>query len=241
MTNISKGTLYGIGVGPGDPDLLTLKAVQVLRRVKHIFASSSSKNGFSVAEGIMRPHLREGVEVRRLRFPMTNDVEVLQHAWEENTHKLVQCLDQGEDVVLVTLGDPLLYSTVGYILRTLRRAYPDYPVEIIPGITSFQQAAALTQTILAEGEQPLHILAGTMSEDALAETLSQKGNFVILKAYKNFTVIREQLRHNNMAHDCVYASRIGLEREKICRGIENLVEDPTYLTLLLANSYEKPA
>jgi len=234
-----QGTLYGIGVGPGDPELLTLKAIRILGRTRHIFASSSSKNSFSLAESILRPHLSPGVEVARLRFPMTSDNERLQRAWTENAECLLERLDQGQDVALVTLGDPLLYSTFGYVLRTVQNLRPAQPVRIVPGVTSFQQAAALTGTILAEANEALHILPGTMPPDELDNGLASPGNHVVLKAYRNFSTIRASLAQRNLTRDTVFASRIGLADEHIQRGLEGIPDTPNYLSLLLVKPTKK--
>ncbi len=146
------GTLYGIGVGPGDPELITLKALKVLQRVPHIFASCSPKNTYSLALDIVRCHLN-GAGIEHLPFPMTKDPEVLQEAWEGNARRVLEVLDTGSDAAFVTLGDPLTYSTFGYLLKTLKRLRPSVRVVTIPGITSYSAAAALTHIPLAEGEE----------------------------------------------------------------------------------------
>lgn len=228
-----QGVLYGLGVGPGDPELLTLKAVHILGRVERIFASSSSKNGFSLAESIVRPHLRPGAEVERLKFPMTKDAERLEAAWTANAEAVLARLDLGEDVALLTLGDPLLYSTFGYVLRTIQRLRPEQPVEIVPGVTSFQQAAAATKTILVEAGQTLHVLPGTMPDADLRQRLRSAENCVVLKAYRNFPEIRATLRDLDLERNALFVSRLGLDGEVICRDLETAPEHPHYLSLLL--------
>jgi len=131
------GHLYGIGVGPGDPELLTIKAAKVLGRVDLILAASSTKNDDSLALDIARPHLKPDARVIRLGFPMSRNEDTLQSAWEENARLVLNELEQGHDAAFLTLGDPLLYSTFAYLLRTLRSLAPEQAVTIIPGITSF--------------------------------------------------------------------------------------------------------
>ncbi|WP_022662877.1 precorrin-2 C(20)-methyltransferase [Paucidesulfovibrio longus] len=227
------GILYGVGVGPGDPDLLTLKAVQTLGRVESIFASSSTKNGFSLAESIVRPHLQPDTAVMRLQFPMTSNAETLELAWTANAETILKHLAAGEDVALVTLGDPLLFSTFGYVLQKVRQLRPEQRVEIIPGITSFQQAAAATGTILAEAGETLHILPGTMPADALRKHLDQADNSVILKAYRNFGTICDTLDALDLKRRSLFVSRLGLEGELICRNLDQAPKNPHYLSLLL--------
>ncbi|MGE4292296.1 MAG: precorrin-2 C(20)-methyltransferase [Desulfovibrio sp.] len=228
-----RGVLYGVGVGPGDPDLLTLKAIQTLNRVGSIFASSSSKNGFSLAESIIRPHLKTDSQVLRLKFPMTSDATLLEEAWTANAEAVLKRLAQGEDVALVTLGDPLLFSTFGYVLRMVKRLCPEQQVEIVPGITSFQQAAAATGTILAEAGETLYILPGTMPAQELRQHLDQADNCVVLKAYRNFATIRATLDELDLSRNSLFVSRLGLEGELICRNLDQAPETPHYLSLLL--------
>ena len=136
------GHLYGIGVGPGDPELLTIKAANVLGRVDLILAASSTRNDDSLALDIARPHLKQGTRVIRLGFPMSRDEDTLQSAWVENARLVLKELEAGHDAAFITLGDPLLYSTFAYLLRTLRTLAPDQEVTVVPGITSFQAVAA---------------------------------------------------------------------------------------------------
>ncbi|HEY9072563.1 MAG TPA: precorrin-2 C(20)-methyltransferase, partial [Desulfobaccales bacterium] len=146
------GTLYGIGVGPGDPDLITLKAVRLLQHVPHIFASCSTKNSYSLALNIVRPHLN-GAGIEHLPFPMTKEPQVLKEAWEKNAARVLEVLNSGSDAAFITLGDPLTYSTFGYLLKTLKRLNPEVQAVTVPGITSYAAAAARTHIPLTEGEE----------------------------------------------------------------------------------------
>ena len=158
------GHLYGIGVGPGDPELLTMKAARILGCVDLILAASSTKNEGSLALDIARPHLSPGAEIISLGFPMTRSGDALRAAWEENARLVLAELEKGRDAAFLTLGDPMLYSTFAYLLRTLRGLAPDQSVTVVPGITSFQAAAAATETVLAEGSENLLVLPGIRRE-----------------------------------------------------------------------------
>lgn len=227
------GHLYGIGVGPGDPDLLTLKAAKVLGRVDVILAASSTKNDDSLALDIARPHLAPGARIIRLGFPMSRDENTLLQAWEDNTRLVLAELEQGHDAAFLTLGDPLLYSTFAYLLRTLRRLAPEQPVTIVPGITSFQAVAAATETVLAESAQNLLVLPGIRDAGELRKSLDGADNAVILKAYTNFAAIREELRTFMAPPHCVFASKVGMKEEFITRSLDEAPDNPTYLSLLL--------
>lgn len=227
------GHLYGIGVGPGDPELLTIKAANILGRVDVILAASSTRNDDSMALDIARPHLRPEARVIRLGFPMSRDEGTLLAAWEENARLVLSELDAGHDAAFLTLGDPLLYSTFAYLLRTLRRLAPEQPVTIVPGITSFQAAAAATETVLAESAQNLLILPGIREAGELRRSLEGADNAVILKAYTNFSAIREELRTLPTPTHCVFASKMGMKEQFITRSLDEAPDNPTYLSLML--------
>ena len=232
------GHLYGIGVGPGDPELLTIKAANVLGRVDLILAASSTRNDDSLALDIARPHLAPGVRVIRLGFPMSRDEDTLQSAWVENARLVLKELEAGHDAAFITLGDPLLYSTFAYLLRTLRTLAPDQEVTVVPGITSFQAVAAATQTVLAESAQNLLILPGIREAKDLRKSLEGADNAVILKAYTNFSAIREQLRTFPTPTHCVFASRMGMKEQFITRSLDEAPDNPTYLSLMLLTKNE---
>jgi len=227
------GTLYGIGVGPGDPELLTLKAARVLGRADVILAASSTKNDYSLAQGIVSPHLRPGARVVRLGFPMTRDREVLDAAWEKNARLTADILESGRDAAFITLGDPLLYSTFGYLLPRLRALVPGARVRIVPGITSFQAAAAASGEILAESGENLLILSGVDDAARLGALVDTADRAVILKAYRNFPAIREMLRRAGRDGQTVFATRLGIDGEQVVRGLDRVPETPHYLSLCL--------
>lgn len=227
------GTLYGIGVGPGSPDLLTLRAVEILRRVDVVLAAASPRNDHSLALEIARPHLPENVTVIRQDFPMTRDKAALREAWAENARLAAEILQSGRNAAFLTLGDPLIYSTFGYLMRTLNELHPGLAVEIVPGVTSFQAAAAATRTVLCEGEENLLLVAGINKSESLEQALAAADSAVILKAYRNAGAIYEALAKAGKNGETVFASRLGLAGEVTARGLENAPEKPSYLSLLL--------
>lgn len=228
------GTLYGIGVGPGDPELLTLKAARIVSRVDAVLAASSTKNDYSLALDAARPHLAPGVEVVRLGFPMTRDQAVLDRAWEENAHAALAVLDAGRDAAFLTLGDPMTYSTFAYLLRTVRAMRPELPVEVVPGITSYQAAAAKAQVPLVESGQSLAVVSGIADGESLARVLSAVDNAVILKAYRNFPIIRQTLEDLGLAKTSLFATSLGMEGECILTGLADAPRTPPYFSLVLA-------
>ena len=255
------GVLYGIGVGPGDPDLLTLRAVKSLGKVDVILAASSSKNDYSIAHEIASRHLPDGVETLRLAFPMTRDADELQKAWEANAASAAKVLRQGRNAAFLTLGDPLIFSTFGYLLRELLKLMPELDVRIEPGITSFQEAAAASRTMLCSSGENFLLVSGVNSRERLVRDLNLADNAAILKAYRNLPVIAsavEESRHGvsqSIAPDLsqeagsssgkrskdakavatspVFVSRIGFADQRICDDLAEITETPPYLSLLL--------
>ena len=229
------GTLYGVGVGPGDPDHITLKAVKVLSSVDVIYTASSTKNSHSLAVRIAAPHIPEGTPVHRIAFPMCKDRDVLEAAWEENAKIVAETLKQGKDAAFLTLGDCLTYSTYGYLARHVARVAPDAKMVAVPGITSYQAAAARTNRQLVEGEESLVIMSGVRGGGRFREVAKHTENAVFLKAYKNISDICLALRENGWDDGSVGVVSCGLPEERV---VENLLDfetfGPDYWTLILA-------
>ncbi|MDD4892281.1 MAG: precorrin-2 C(20)-methyltransferase, partial [Phycisphaerae bacterium] len=134
---MKNGTLYGIGVGAGDPEWLTVKAARLLGATRHICVPRSRVAAESVALDIARRHLRADAVIHEITFPMTSDAAVLRQSWHAAAEQVNAILAGGEDCCFLTLGDAMLYSTWIYLLRELRAIDANASVEIVPGITAF--------------------------------------------------------------------------------------------------------
>jgi len=227
------GTLYGIGVGPGDPELLTLKAVRILGEVDVIFAAASTKNDYSTAYAIAAPHLKPDVRCIQLGFPMTKDEQELETAWKTNAAIVNEVLDKGQNAAFLTLGDPLTYSTYGYLQRTLLTLNPNLHLQAIPGITSFHAAASRIGFVLAESKESLLVTSGVADLKKLEGQLESCDNAVILKAYKNFEEIRDLLTRLRLNDKTVLVSRLGMDNESILMDIKDAPSKPHYFSLAL--------
>lgn len=229
------GTLYGIGVGPGDPELLTLKAVKALRGVGHVFAAASTKNDYSLARDIVRDHLSADTPLDYLAFPMTFDPEHLEDAWLANCEKVVEILRQGKDVAFLTLGDPLTFSTFIYLMRKIRCCLPEVAITVVPGVTSFQAAAACAVLPLAEGEEVMTIISGAKGAGRLKEVIEVSDSVVLMKTYRQLPQILEQLEDLGLQGNCCFISRCGLEGEVIEHDFQRLAQlaQPHYLSLMI--------
>ncbi|MDD3581931.1 MAG: precorrin-2 C(20)-methyltransferase [Desulfobacca sp.] len=227
------GTLYGIGVGPGDPELITLKALKVLKRTPHIFASTSTKNTYSLSLNIVSSYLH-GVQIESLPFPMTQEPEVLQEAWDKNARRVLEVLTSGSDAAFITLGDPLTYSTFGYLLKTIKHFDPAVRVLTIPGITSYHAAAALIQTPVSEWEESFLVVSGAAGAAKLRDVIDLTDNIILLKTYRHTDDILATLEEKGLADQAVSISRCGLDGETVVQDIRALRGRPSpYLSMII--------
>jgi len=195
---MKKGTLYGIGIGPGDPELVTIKAASILQRIKIIFVPFSSKNAHSLALDIVSNYAKRDTKIIKLPFPMTRDKDELESAWNKNADIIVSYLNKGKDTAFITLGDPMTYSTFGYIKKVIDERYPDIEIKTIPGITSYHAAAAKAGKILAESEESFMVISGAMGAKRLRKSIHCADRVIMLKIYKNFHEIRDALEELNL-------------------------------------------
>ena len=232
---MTQGILYGIGVGPGDPDFITLKAVKILSTVDMVFAASSAKNSHSQAVEIVKPYLKASVPIQMIPFPMTRSRQTMEAAWQDNARTVIKVLEQGKNAAFITLGDCMTYSTYGYVLKNIRKLAPHIEICSIPGITSYQAAAARINTPLVEGEESMMLLSGVTGGDKFREISDPVDNVVFLKAYKNAGDIAKALDEAGMADKSVGIVKCGLEGEQIIRDVNVFQEkNPDYWTLIIS-------
>ncbi len=237
---LKKSVLYGIGIGPGDPELVTLKAINVLKRVDTIFAPFSTKNSYSLALNIIASYVDKDKEVVKLNFPMTKDKNELEDAWRRNAEIVIEHLKKGKECAFVTLGDPLTYSTFGYVSKKIRKMYKDAEIKVIPGITSYHASAALSNTVLVESEESFAVVSGAMGAKNLRSIVNHVDNVVVLKVYRHFDEIKETIAKLGLEDKCVLISRCGLDGEMVLRGLDKIdKENLSYLTLLIITKNRK--
>jgi precorrin-2/cobalt-factor-2 C20-methyltransferase len=227
------GILYGIGVGPGDPELITLKALRLLERVPYVFAAASTKNDYSLALNIVRHYIAQAT-VEPLYFPMTSDRRILEAAWEKNAGKVLEVLQRGQDVAFLTIGDPLTYSTYGYLLKTVKGLNPDIRTVTIPGITSYNAAAALANIPLTEGEESFYLISGAQGGERLREAIGTSDNIVMLKTYRHFDEIYDTLEELELLDCATCISMCGLSGETVAHDLRPLKKQKMpYLSLII--------
>jgi precorrin-2/cobalt-factor-2 C20-methyltransferase len=229
------GKLFGVGVGPGDPELLTIKAVRVIKEADIIFTAASTKNRYSLAVEIATPYISPSTRIEKLSFPMTKDEKEVETAWVHNAKQIAEQLKKGKNAVFLTLGDPTTYSTFGYILKKMECIMPEADIETIPGITSFHAASARLNKILVEGEESLLITSGAFGGEQIRKN-SGVENVAIVKAYKNIKDINSALKETGFDNKAVAVSKCGRENEQIIKNIHELeTKKPDYWTLILAS------
>jgi len=235
------GTFYGIGVGPGDPELLTVKAARILAQLDVVFTAASTKNDYSVAYEIAKTYIPETAEVIHLSFRMTSRDTARHQERGENARKVLQVLRQGKDSAFLTLGDPLTYSTFSYLVMELKKLEPDVTIRAIPGITSYQAAGSRLMVPLAEGEESMLVLSGGQGGEELKKAIDKADNIIMLKTYKNFDNILKTLEELNLVRHTIGISRCGLDGEEIITDIRRFKNHhPPYFTLLLIKPKGQP-
>lgn len=227
--------LYAVGVGPGDPELLTLKAVRVLRAADVIVAPTGQAEAASYALGIVAAHLdRTRQLVLERVFPMSRDEEELRPHWEATAAEVAGHVRAGRTVAFVTIGDPLLYSTFLYLLRILRERYPEIAVEIVPGITSIGAAAAAAGMPLALATERVALLPANCAEEQLRQTLLDFDSVVLLKVSRVFDRVHALLVELGLERQAVFVRRVGSSDEEIITDLASLVGlKLDYLSLLI--------
>ena len=228
-------TLFAVGVGPGDPELLTRKAERALRSVDVVLAPVSIPAEASVALATVREFLDEGrQEIVVHQFPMTSDPARLIPAWNEAAALVAGRIAAGKDVAFITIGDPLFYSTFIYLLRIFRENYPHIPVEVIPGISSINASAAQALAPLAEGDERMIVVPATAGIDKIGEALARYETVVLLKVKPVFADILELLRQMGRERSTVFVERAGSARQKVLTDFAEIsAHSPDYLSLMI--------
>ena len=209
-----KGKLYGIGVGPGNPDLMTLRAKELLEKAQVIAYPVKKLGEEGVALNIISQRVDvKGKEVVELLFSMNPDDEVRKKCRAEAMEKICGLLDQGKDIAMVTLGDVAVYSTYMYIDRDIQAR--GYETEVVPGIPSFCHGAALARLPLMIGEESVAVVSLAKRNNENAEkVLNAVDNLVIMKAFASIPAIVEMLNKRNIPlANATVMSNIGMEDE----------------------------
>jgi precorrin-2/cobalt-factor-2 C20-methyltransferase len=234
MRHDRRGRLYGVGVGPGDPELLTLKAARVIEAADVVFSPKARVKSESLARSIVEQALDREVSFRDLVYPMTRNRSVLEEHWSRAACEVLEVLDAGQTAAFITLGDPTLYSTWTYLQRTLHRTRPDVPVEIIPGVSSINLASALAQIPLVIGEERLAVLPLPDELNELEELTVGFDTVVLMKVGKRFPDLAAFLDEHDLSHTSYLVSRAGLGEEQVVKRVDEIQPGQNgYLSLVI--------
>lgn len=221
------GTLYGIGVGPGDPELLTLKAIRTIKE-SDIIAVPREQKEQSVAYQIVKQVIEDIDEklILPIYMPMTKDRQQLQKSHQKGAEKIIEYLEQGKKVAFLTLGDPTIYSTYLYLHRLIEDR--GYKTEIVSGVPSFCAVSARLNQGLVENKEQLHIIPSSYD---LRDSLHLPGTKILMKAGKKLGAVKAQLAQ--LDSQVYMIENCGMENEKIYKSIEEIKEDAGYYSLII--------
>jgi precorrin-2/cobalt-factor-2 C20-methyltransferase len=226
---VTTGRLLGVGVGPGDPELLTLKAVRVLNE-SPVIAYVSAGGRPSMARRIVAQHLTPGRPEINCALPMQPLPELAQAAYDEGAARIGAELERGRDVAVLCEGDPFIY---GSFTQLFERLGERYPTEVVPGVTSFTAAAAAARTPLVSRTQTLTVLPATLPGTELSAHLGRADAAAILKLGRHFAKVREVVAALGLLEHAVYVEHASARRERVMRLVDLAIDEAPYFSLLL--------
>jgi precorrin-2/cobalt-factor-2 C20-methyltransferase len=226
------GRLIGVGVGPGDPELLTVKGLRVLREADEVFVPVGDTGEMGRAERVVRPHLDLG-RVRRLRFALSDDARARAENWERAAEEVSEPLWRGKTCAFATIGDPNVYSTFTYLARTVKEYVPGVEILTVPGITAMQDLASRSGTVLLEGDERLALLPFTAGEEHLREALIGFETVVCYKGGSRLAEVLGAAEETGRLANAVYGSRLGLEDEEVLDASEVAGREAPYLSTVV--------
>jgi precorrin-2 C20-methyltransferase/precorrin-3B C17-methyltransferase len=239
---VSKGILYGVGLGPGDPELVTVKAARLIERAD-VVAYHSARHGTSIARGIAEPYLRPGQIEEKLVYPVTTESTAHPGGYEgaiadfyaDAAARLMAHLEAGRDVVLLAEGDPLFFSSY---MHMHKRISARYETRIVPGITSVSAASAALATPLVEGDDVLTVLPGTLPADELAQRLCGTDAAAIMKVSRHFAGIQEALKQAGRLDDAHYVERASRVEQRVAPVADVDPESVPYMAIVIVPGAE---
>ncbi len=240
-----RGTLWGVGLGPGDPELVTVKAARVINEAD-VVAYHSARHGKSIARGIAGPYLRDDQIEEHLVYPVTTETTdhpggyagAMEDFYRESAERIAAHLDAGRDVALLAEGDPLFYSSYMHMHTRLTERFH---AVIVPGVTSVSAASAATGTPLVQGDEVLTILPGTLPVDELTRRLADTDAAVILKLGRSYPAVRAALSAAGRLDDTFYVERASTQAERVLPAGDVDETSVPYVSLAMLPGTPRPA
>ncbi|BCA79023.1 precorrin-2 C(20)-methyltransferase [Desulfuromonas sp. AOP6] len=244
MTAQTHGTFYGVGVGPGDPELLTLKAVRVLSSCSCIYVPVSKFSRQSYVGEVARRYAGSDCEIREVVFCLSANTAERSRHWHETAVEIVTRLRSGKDVALVTLGDAMLFSTYIYLLQALRDVDPGAVIETVPGISAYSLAAALADVPLGQGRQSLLVMPAVTDMSEVESAVVDGRSLVLMKIGARLQAVIDILERLGALERSVFVSRAGLPGQRIetdLRCLRDADEDAGNLAVIIVQASESRA
>lgn len=222
---------YGIGVGVGDPEEITLKAINILKKLDVVVLPEAKKDEGSVAYEITKQYMKEEIEKVFMEFPMLKSLEERREARKRNAVLIQELLEQGKNVGFLTIGDTMTYSTYVYLLEHLPEKYL---VETVPGISSFVDMASRFNFPLMIGDEDLKVISLNKKTD-IAFELKHSDNIVFMKVKRNFEGLKQALIQTGNIDKIIMVSNCGKENQKVYYDIKDMAEEdiPYFTTLIV--------
>ena len=229
-----RGKLYSVGIGPGDPELMTLKSVRLLKECD-VVAIPQGDNGILTAKAIVNNvvNLDEKEQVM-IYMPMTKDMAAMDKAHREGADVIEKLLDEGKNVVFITLGCPTVYATCIYVHKLVLA--DGYEAELVAGVTSICAVAAKLNTSLCERAEPLIVLPGSYKESS--KFLDGPGNKVLMKSASEIGRVRDELREKGLIKNAGMVERCGLPGERVYHDLEEIDPKSSYFSVILVKEKE---
>ena len=226
--------LVGIGVGPGDVELLTVKAVNAIHNADIIMCPASKEDRPSIALSVIESIIdkSKNQKIIKLIFPMTKDKDVLKASWKRNAKIMAETVLEGKNVVYITVGDPYLYSTWIYMHRDLKEKYPDMNISVVPGIVSIFSFASKVGVSVAEGAEKVAIIPSCYDLSSVKEIAKHSESMIFLKDGRYFDQVIEVLKESGFPDNSLFAigQDLGTENEIIRTMTLGEVNDSTLTT-----------
>ncbi len=224
--------LYVLGVGPGDSELVTVKAINLIKSADVIVVPRTNKDRASVAEEIALPYIEDDAKVKRYVFPMVNDLAVKQKAWQAAAEDMVRMLNEGKTLVYLTLGDPTIFCTYMYLDDMINQA--GFKAEIVPAVSSFTAFSAVTGNRIVEDKERFCVVSGIEDFDNLPQIIDLFDTIIIMKAGIKFSAIYDILKAKNLLENSLMVSNATMENQQIFDDLSELRDEKFgYFTTML--------
>ena len=232
MTNNPLGCLYGVGVGPGDPELLTLKAVRVLKASPVVFTPQAVGSKDSLALTVARGYIDESRQ--RLIYASFIMGGSSDSVWSEAAERIARYLLDGEDVAFLTQGDPLLYGSFMYVMTKVQATHPQIPIEVVPGVTSITASASRAKIPLVSHGERLAVLPAMYGIDDLRDVLARNDTVILMKVNRRALAAASKLEADGELSRCVFVRRATTPREQVAFSLRDIApEDADYFSMLI--------